>query len=179
MRFSLSMLFVAFLALSAIAQESSKYLKVERVDISGKAFQMLKTPANNTEVGGDSLPIDRVSRFRDSTTSRHIPPTESQLEDRQFRNYNLERIADNHYISINFSNLTDKEVKWISFQLHVSEKGKSVYKGNFKLKPRSPSGRRLFARESFFSVDNLSKPDSKKEIIIKRIEFADGTKLKF
>ena len=181
MRFVLGILFFALLTVSAFAQDSSKYLKVEKIYLSGKTFQMMNNSSKFEQIGGDSLAMDSVNRFRDSTTTRQLPQRESQLEDRQFNNYDFERAAkavDNQYIIVAFNNLSGKEIKSVTFQMRLTLKNKSFFERNFKLKPRQTRNDAFYVRENFFSTTDLFKPNSEKEIIIKNIEFADGTKLK-
>ena len=182
MKCCLGVLLISLLAVSVFAQESSKYLQVERLMISGYAFKMLKDSTKIEQIGGDSVSLNKVNQSRDSSTTRQIPPTQSQLEDRQHNNYDFEREAkapNNQYISLVLENLCDKEIKSVSFQLHLSQNGKKYFERNFRIKRRVMPGDNLYFRERFFSDKDLSKPNIEKEIIIKNIEFADGTKLKF
>lgn len=182
MRFVLSVLFFAFLTVSAFGQESGKYLKVERIYLSGKTFQMMNNSSKLEQIGGDSVAMDSINRSRDSTTTRQLPQRESQLEDRQFNNYDFERAAktvDNQYINVSFHNLSGKEVKSVTFQMRLTLKGKSFFERNFKVKALQMQNGDFYVRDSFFSTTDLFKPNSEKEIVIKNIEFADGTKLKF
>ena len=182
MKYCFSLLLIALFVISAFAQDSSKYLKVEKIFFSGKAFQMMKDSTKITEIGGDSVQINKSISYRDSTTTRQIVPTESQLEDRQHNNLDFERtakVADNQYLSFSFINLSGKEIKSISFQFRLTENGKKFFERNIKATPHLMLNGNFYVSEKFFSTKDLSNQKSIKEIIIKSIQFTDGTKLSF
>lgn len=182
MRYFVSLIIIGLLVVSSFAQDSDKYLKVERVFISGKSFKMMQDSNKMMAIGGDDVPINRNSSIRDYRTTRQIQPNESQLEDRQHNNYDFERAAkadDNQSILVIFNNLSGKEIKSVAFQILFTENGKKYFERNIKDKPRFNNNSRFSLSERFFSTKNLSKQNVEKEIIIKGIEFTDGTKLKF
>lgn len=182
MRFVFSVLLFALLAVSALAQDSSKFLKVEGINFYGNDFSMMKNSAKTNEIGGDSTSPSKTPAYRDSTTTKQISPTESQLEDRNFNNYSSEtsaKVSDNQNLSVLFTNLSGKEIKSVTFLFRLSQNGKKVLDRNVKGKPRLLPDGKFYLSERFFSAKNFAKLNAEKEVFIKRIEFADGTKLKF
>lgn len=182
MRFLLSVALFALLAVSAFAQDSSKYLKVDNINFYGNDFSMMKNSAKTNEIGGDSTSPNKSPAFRDSTTTKQISPTESQLEDRNFNNYSSEtsaKVSNNQYLSVRFTNLSGKAVKSVTFLFRLSQNGKKVLEKNVKGTPRLLPDGKFYLSENYFSSKNFAKLNAEKEVFIKRIEFADGTKLKF
>lgn len=166
MRYFVSLIIIGLFVVSSFAQDTSTFLRVERVSIYSTTFDMV----NETSKG------PKLSDYK------FTPPTESELEDRKFSSIDTQ-IKNNQHLSVSFSNLSGKNIKSVSFVLLLSENGKKYFEKKVKDKPRITKIGSLYntfyISEGFFSTKKLSNPNLKKEIIIRGIEFTDGTKLKF
>jgi hypothetical protein len=182
MKLIFGLLFILAFVFPTLAQNSNSYLKIEQTIVSGKVFNMLQNPLGVEEIGGDKQPI--YNNYRDSKTTKQIPPTESQLEDRQYSNLAFEtqaRTSNNQYISVSFENLSGKKIKSVSINFILKENGKNVFQRKIDSQARLLPNGKIYVSESFFSSKNIGElsKNAEKEIIIENISFADGTKVKF
>lgn len=162
MKYFVSLVFVLLFSISGFAQGSNKYLQILDIHIYSQLNQSPASSQNN------EFPI------------RREPPTEAELENVKFVT-SRSPISDNQSISVLFMNLGDKDIKSVTFLLRITNKGKKVIQEECKSKARWQLNGRFFVSDRFFSNKDLSdnNPNLNREIIIKRIEFVDGTKLKF
>ncbi|MCU0239296.1 MAG: hypothetical protein MUC29_07630 [Pyrinomonadaceae bacterium] len=181
MRLFLGFLCISVFSLSIFAQNSSNYLKVQDITVSSTDSKK-KNLLNADEIGGDKQPAR--GNYRDSKTTKQIPPTESQLEDRQdnFTNFQTNySVSNNQYIGVLLENLSGKEIKKISLKFILKQNGQQIYERKFSKQPRFARNGKFYVSESYFAEKNLANlsKNAEKEIIIESISFTDGTKVKF